>query len=177
MDDYNLINVIIYSNNNAVLYFKKYNIKTEAFIGKNGATPNKIEGDEKTPIGVFELGKAFGTHNKDEILYNDYTVITDNLYWVDDTKSKYYNKLVDVSKIEKDWESAEHLADYKEQYEYAIEIKSNPKNIPNKGSAIFLHCKKSNYTEGCVSVDKSIMRQIINLINENTKIEIKYKRL
>lgn len=173
--DENIIYVSINNGNKAILTFPKHNIKTEAYIGKNGATENKVEGDGKTPIGRFKLGKAFGTHKKEEILYNDYTEITKDLYWVDDSNSRYYNTLVDISKVEKDWNSAEHLIKYKEQYEYGIEIKSNPENIPNKGSAIFLHCKKSDYTLGCVSIDKLIMKQILNCINENTEIEITQK--
>ena len=39
-------------------------IKTDAYIGKNGMTANKIEGDGKTPSGKFGIGVAFGTHEK-----------------------------------------------------------------------------------------------------------------
>ncbi|MDE5831152.1 MAG: hypothetical protein K2H53_06060 [Clostridia bacterium] len=56
------------------------------------------------------------------------------MYWVDDPKSKYYNQLVNIKNIEKDWDSAEHLIDYPVQYEYLIEIKTNPNCIPGKGS-------------------------------------------
>jgi len=108
---------------------------TEAFIGKNGITQNKIEGDGKTPEGIYELGIIFGTHDKEELqLTNDikYIKINRNLYWIDDSSSKYYNQLVDITKVRKDWESSEHLIKYPEQYEYAIEIKVNPKNISGK---------------------------------------------
>ena len=46
--------------------------------------------------------------------------------------------------VEKDWNSAEHLVDYPVQYEYLVEIKSNPLNVSGKGSAIFLHCSNNN---------------------------------
>ena len=37
--------------------YDKLNIifETEAFIGKNGMTTNKVEGDGKTPKGVFSI--------------------------------------------------------------------------------------------------------------------------
>lgn len=162
-------------NNIATLKFPDFSIETVAYIGKNGVTSCKKEGDGKTPTGEFKLGLVFGTNSKEQVKHNknvEYEKINDNLYWVDDPESKYYNKLVDITKTKKDWSSAEHLIDYPIQYEYAIEIKSNPQNIINKGSAIFLHCKKNEYTEGCVAVDRAVMKKIIEGINENTKIII-----
>ena len=113
---------------NQIKYFKQKHL-----YGKNGIASNKKEGDGKTPEGVFELGIAFGTHSPKEIKSNiKYIQINKNLYWVDDVNSKYYNRLVDITKVDKDWNSAEHLMEYPEQYEYAIEIKANAPNIPGK---------------------------------------------
>lgn len=109
--------------------------ETQAFIGRNGMTKHKIEGDGKTPEGKYKLGIAFGMHDRSCLkLKTDikYIQINENLYWVDDIKSKYYNQMVDITKVKKDWNSAEHLIEYKNQYEYAIEIKTNSKNIPGK---------------------------------------------
>ena len=120
--------------------------ETDAFIGKNGTTTNKIEGDGKTPIGIYKLGLIFGTHYKKELKLNEnieYVKINPQLYWVDDINSKYYNKLVDITKVRKDWVTAEHLIEYPKQYEYAIEIKINHDNIPGKRQCYFftLQCK------------------------------------
>lgn len=170
----NKINVYINPNGTATLKFPKCNIETNAYIGKNGTTTDKKEGDGKTPIGEFELGLVMGTHSSQEISNKkiEYKQINNNMYWVDDSKSKYYNKLVDISKTQKDWESSEHLIDYPVQYEYLIEIKTNPQNIPEKGSAIFLHCENNNATQGCISINKDIMKQIIENIDQHTKIKI-----
>ena len=81
-------------------------------------------------------------------------------------------ELVDITKVKKDWKSAEHLIDYPIQYEYLVEIKSNPLNIPKKGSAIFLHCRNNNATHGCIAINRNDMEKLINNINENTKIKI-----
>lgn len=131
-----------YDKNNKIL-------ETEAFIGKNGMTNDKKEGDGKTPEGIFDLGVFFGTHNKEDIGLNEnvqYIRINKNLYWVDDKHSKYYNQLVDITQVRKDWNTAEHLIEYPKQYEYAIEIKTNSKNIPgNRKCDIFtLQCKQTN---------------------------------
>lgn len=170
-------NIIVVENNTLSFYVyeNKYNkiFQTEAIIGEKGLTLKKKEGDGKTPKGLFKLGIAFGLHdikiNKDI----EYVKINNNLYWVDDINSKYYNKLVDISKVKKDWNSAEHLIKYKTQYEYGIEIKTNPNNIKGKGSAIFLHCKKGNKTKGCIAIEKEKMIKLLKLINKKTLILIK----
>ena len=164
----NKICVCVTKDNKAILKFLKCNIKTTACIGRNGVTYNKKEGDGKTPLGEFELGLILSTHTNTKGI-----TIDKEMYWVDDPKSKYYNQLVNTTKIEKDWESAEHLIDYPIQYEYLIEIKANPHNIRNKGSAIFLHCTNKKATQGCVAVPKEIMEKIIDNIDKETKIEIK----
>ncbi len=169
----NNIYVIPNTKNKGILKFPKCNIETNAYIGKNGVTKEKIEGDGKTPIGEFNLGTILGTHeavkNKNGL---EYMQITDKMYWVDDVKSKYYNQLVDIEKTKKDWDSAEYLIDYPIQYEYLIEIKTNPKNIPGNGSAIFLHCEANKPTAGCVAIDKKCMKKIVENIDKNTKIVI-----
>ena len=169
---YNKIYVFL-ENGREILKFPEYDIETTAYIGKNGATGEKKEGDGKTPIGEFELGIILGMHPKEEMPDEiKYIQINENMYWIDDSKSKYYNRLVDISQVEKDWNSAEHLIDYPIQYEYLIEIKTNPNNIPEKGSAIFLHCTNNKPTEGCIAVDKKVMKKLIECINEQTKIVV-----
>ncbi len=159
--------------NKGILKYQKCKIEEEAYIGKNGLTNKKEEGDQKTPVGEFELGIILNTHkngkNKNNI---QYTRITDSMYWVDDANSIYYNQLVNIEEVEKDWKTAEHLIEYKTQYEYLIEIKTNPNNIPNKGSAIFLHCTNNTPTAGCISINSKAMKEIIENISKETKIII-----
>lgn len=142
--DMNTIYVKALNNNRAMLCFK--NIKCDAYIGKNGITTNKIEGDKKTLLGGFELGIAFGVNQLEKIKIDnsiEYKRIEDTMFWVSDGESKYYNQLVNVVDNACDWEEAEHLIEYPIEYELAVEIKINPKNIPYKGSAIFLHCSNN----------------------------------
>jgi L,D-peptidoglycan transpeptidase YkuD (ErfK/YbiS/YcfS/YnhG family) len=159
------------SNQQNVNKMWKTILKTKAYIGKNGVTINKEEGDLKTPLGTFELGIAFGTHTEEEVKTNlEYIKINENLHWVDDINSKYYNQLVDARKVEKDWKSSEHLSDYSKQYEYAIEIKTNPNNIKGKGSAIFLHCDTGNATAGCVAINREKMLELLKKLQKNAII-------
>lgn len=147
-------------------------LQTDAFIGLKGTCEDKKEGDKRTPCGTFNLGIAFGTHlNIDTNL--KYIKLNKNLYWVDDTNSFYYNQLVDITKVQKDWVTAEHLIEYPVQYEYGIEIKTNPNNEKGKGSAIFLHCSNNKPTAGCIAIKRDKMEQLLKLIDKDTLIEIK----
>ena len=169
-----VIKVTNISGSKATLDLFDNNVKlfsTKAFIGKNGITNDKREGDGKTPIGKYNLGVAFGTH--DNVKFSNYIKINENLYWVDDVNSKFYNQLVDITKVKRDWNSSEHLIEYPKQYEYAIEIKTNPKNVPGKGSAIFLHCSVGTPTLGCVAIESRNMKFLLDNIESNTKICIK----
>ena len=49
----------------------------------------------------------------------------------------------------------------------------NP-TIKNKGSAIFIHIAKKNYspTNGCIALSKIELLEILNKINSNTKVKI-----
>lgn len=169
--------IIVYAKekNKGILEFPDHGVKTIAYLGKNGLTEEKKEGDRKTPIGEFDLGIVLGIHPIEKVKIErtlEYKQITESMYWVDDPKSKYYNKLIDITKTEKDWNSAEHLINYPIEYEYLIEIKTNPYNIKGLGSAIFLHCYNNKPTGGCVAIDKNVLEELLAKINKQTKILI-----
>ncbi len=162
----------------ARLKFPKYNIDADARIGKNGAKKTHYEGSNSTPIGTFKFGLAFGFKKFPVHKSIKYQVINKDLYWVSDVKSKYYNLLVNINKVEKgsfDPKKSEHLIDYRTAYEYGIEIMFNPKNDPKLGSAIFLHIMSKNKgpTAGCVPVERNVMMKLLKYINKDTLIEIK----
>ena len=168
----------------------------EVWIGRNGVVEpeDAIEFDEKTPLGLYDLGVAFGMHDLD-IKY-PYFKVQDNDYWVDDYKSSHYNYTVrigeDISNFgyhyiiredEKDFDSAEHLKDYEMQYEYAVFIEYNSSGQinngigNNKGSAIFLHCfGLKGYTGGCVAVSRENMEFIMNFLDRDKHPKILIKK-
>ena len=141
-------------------------------IGQNGLTKKKIEGDKKTPAGIFSIGPLF--YRKDRKLKPNTKlkkiVIKKNMGWCNDINSKKYNKLIKIKKgikFEKMYRN-----DYK--YDYVIPIKYNYQKIKkNKGSAIFIHITK-NYkkTLGCIAIKKSDFEILLKIINTKTKIHI-----
>lgn len=140
--------------------------KTTGFIGKNGIATDKVEGDYCTPAGLYKLGFGFGTESVDTQI--EYRIINDNCYWVDDSDSEYYNQWVESQNIT--WKSAEHLADYPESYHYGIVINYNMNPaIPNKGSAIFLHCSTGSYTAGCVAIPEETMSFVLKWLKQGSE--------
>lgn len=166
----------------AYLKFPKYKIIADARIGKNGVTKNHSEGSMSTPLGTFKFGLAFGFKKFPVHKSIKYQIINKDLYWVSDTKSKYYNQLVNIKKVPSgsfDPKKSEHLIDYKTCYEFGIEIAFNTKNDPKLGSAIFLHVMSENkgYTAGCVAVERNVMMKLLSLIDKDTVIEIRGKNI
>ncbi len=145
----------------------------KAWVGKNGVTNHKQEGDGCTPAGVYTLSTPFGVKDAPKgTLWEDYIKLTEDEYWVDDGESKYYNTLVRKSEADETWKSAEHLVEEDVAYAYACNIDYNSQCIPGNGSAIFLHCSSGRPTAGCVSVPEDVMIQLLQLINEDTVIVI-----
>lgn len=136
---------------------------TTGIVGKNGTVSNKQEGDHCTPKGLFSLGFVFGTENINTKM--EFRLINNNCYWIDDSKSTYYNQWVESNEIS--WESAEHLIDYPQSYHYGIVINYNTDPIVQyAGSAIFLHCMSGTYTAGCVAVPEEDMIYILKWLNK-----------
>ena len=146
--------------------------KFKCSIGKNGKTTEKIEGDNKTPKGLYTLGPLY--YRKDKLPKLSTKLkkieIMKNFGWCDDVKSKFYNKPIKTNI------NVRHEKLYRndKKYDLLIPIEYNSKKTKkNKGSAIFLHLT-SNYkkTQGCVAIKEKDMLILLNLINKKTKIKI-----
>jgi L,D-peptidoglycan transpeptidase YkuD (ErfK/YbiS/YcfS/YnhG family) len=156
---------------NKFLCFDKY--KLRCVVGKRGITHNKKEGDQKTPDGDFRFKSIFYRKDRINNLKTSMMkkIIKKNMGWCDDSSSKYYNKLIRFpfkKSAEKMW-----LKD--RIYDILIIIDYNLKPvIKNKGSAIFLHIAKKNYspTKGCIAINKKDILFLISKINNKTKIMI-----
>ncbi len=156
--------------NKETLTFDDFTFK--CCVGKNGTTNKKIEGDKKTPKGLFSLGNIYyrKDRNLKPITKLNSIPINKKMGWCNDVKSKKYNKLINIDKKIK-YEKM-FRKDYK--YDFLILIKYNTKKtIIGKGSAIFIHLTK-NYkpTAGCIALKKKELLILLKLINKKTKIKI-----
>jgi len=141
-------------------------------IGKNGISTKKIEGDKKTPKGLYSLGPLYFRNDRvsePKTLLKSIP-IKEDVGWCDDVKSKFYNKIINTKKKLRH----EKLFIKKNDYDLLIPINYNTKKTKKgKGSAIFLHLTK-NYkkTLGCIAIKKKDMIILLKIITQKTKIEI-----
>ena len=146
--------------------------KFRCSIGKKGLKLKKIEGDNCTPIGVFNIGKVYYRSDRvkklDTILKTK--TITKNMGWCDDPNNKNYNKEILLNKKNK----GEKLFRKDNAYDILIVIEYNTnKTKPFKGSAIFIHLTK-NYkpTKGCIALKKNDLLILLKIIDKKSKIKI-----
>ena len=140
-------------------------IATDDSNVRGASDPVKREGDGKSPAGVFALGTAFGYASQPlRGLKMPYLNLTPSIECVDDTGSKYYNRIVDRSVVAPDWNSSEHMRDVGESYRWGIvvdhnsiltEANADPPQ-PGGGSCVFLHIWHSHDqgTVGCTAMSQ-----------------------
>ena len=146
--------------------------KFKCSIGKKGLIAKKKEGDQCTPVGVFNIGKVYYRPDRikkiNTILKTK--IITKNMGWCDDPYNKNYNKEIVLNKKNK----GEKLFRKDNVYDILIVIEYNTlKTKPFKGSAIFIHLTK-NYkpTKGCIALKKKDLLILLKIINKKSKIRI-----
>ncbi len=159
----------VYSNSNGK---RTELLRTDAYVGRNGCSTEKREGDGKTPVGVYEIRRGFGLSTPPAVSIA-YTTLTGNEQWVDDVASARYNQWVTTDVTPKDWNSAENLSKEVVAYKYAAVVEYNTANIvKGAGSAIFLHCSQDEPTSGCISVPEEAMIKILGFMKPGTRIAI-----
>ena len=155
----------IFIKKTGVRKFAKYRFK--CFLGKNGVTYNKKEGDFKTPEGFFSL--RYVMYRSDKIkkpktrlpIY----IIKKNHVCCNDPKNHNYNKIFETKNLD----LGERLWRKDILYNILIVIGYNDNPIiKDKGSAIFLHLSKKNITstKGGIALEK---KNMINLLKHYPK--------
>lgn len=161
--------MIILIKDNTLLFD---DFKFKCCIGKNGSSYSKIEGDKRTPKGLYSIGDLFYRADRIKNIKTKLKKIKINkkMGWCDDPNNRNYNKLVTINKTIK----CERLFRKNENYDLLIPVKYNFKKSKKKrGSAIFLHLTRNyNKTLGCIAIKKKDMLILLKLINQNTKIKI-----
>lgn len=130
-------------------------------IGLNA--PIKKEGDGKTPLGLFLLGRKFGKQPAE--IFNqqeNYLLLNQGTECVDDVESPYYNQIVETTQgnllVTKNWKSSEAMM--KEPlYDQGITVNYQSSASRKAGSCIFIHLEdsKKTGTSGCIAMDKKLL--------------------
>ena len=154
-------------------YLKYKDFKFKCALGKAGVGKKKIEGDNITPKGTFEIVKIYYRSDRIKKIYSKIKLfkINKKMGWCNDPTSKKYNQLIKLPS------KYTHEKLYRQDNVYDLVVVLNYNRTPiikNKGSAIFIHVAKKNYkkTEGCVALKKKHLVKLIKNIKSKTKIII-----
>ena len=138
-------------------------------LGKNGITQYKKEGDMATPAGKFKIIKIL--YRPDRINSPNSQIpaekINPNTGWCDDPKDRQYNRRVFLP-YEASCESL-----WRQDSIYDLILVTNYNRNPirqNKGSAIFIHIEKNNFTptKGCIALKREALIKLITKIKKQS---------
>ena len=137
-------------------------------------TADKVEGDNKAPMGIFRLGPAFGYAPKSAArwIQLSYVPLTAQTEGIDDPRSRYYNQLVDRAKVAKiDWHSSEQMLRADNLYKWGVVVAHNSRATPGAGSCIFLHIWKDSRsaTAGCTAMAEPDLVNLLRWLNPTAR--------
>jgi L,D-peptidoglycan transpeptidase YkuD (ErfK/YbiS/YcfS/YnhG family) len=154
------------------------------------------EGDKRAPAGVFSLGTVFGLAPAKEVapwLKMPYLHLTEPIRCIGANESRYYNQIVDTSKVKHDWqkdsdnEAMRYEAIRDEgAYHWGIFVNHNTPNTDRvSGSCIFIHLWKGDGsgTSGCTALSKQNIEIVLHWLDQRDAPvlvqlpEAEYKRL
>ena len=152
---------------------KKWKIQFDpmlASIGRNGfALPGKkVEGDGKSPTGLFQLGQLF-TYENSVNTRLPFIQTFDDDKWIDDSNNVDDNKYIKGNTTATSFEHL-HLSGIYYKYCMVIEYNTHPVE-KGMGSAIFFHVADEKYspTAGCVAIKETDMNKILSWMKPNLK--------
>ena len=133
-------------------------------LGRKGLAPagQKREGDGRSPSGVYPLGTAFG-FAADADLHIPYRQIRETTECVDDSRSFFYNEIVDRDLTPRvDWSSSERMRQIA-QYRWGVVVEYNTPAEARRGSCIFLHIWSGPHstTAGCTAMRQEDLETIL----------------
>ena len=131
--------------------------------------PQKVEGDGRSPAGIFRVGAAYGYGEKKPARGWPYRIVDAAWGCVDDPKRPDYNTITaDHATGDPQFQSAERMLRDDDQYRWVVNIDHNagaPK--PGAGSCIFFHVwnDKNSPTIGCAAVPEAQMEELIDWLD------------
>jgi L,D-peptidoglycan transpeptidase YkuD (ErfK/YbiS/YcfS/YnhG family) len=154
-------------------------VATDESTVRLASDPVKKEGDGRSPAGIFALGTAFGDAPQPlPGLKTPYLQLTPSIECVDDSGSKYYNRVVDRSTVVPDWNSSEHMRSVGEAYRWGIVVGHNGGDMSDSappvrgsGSCVFLHIwgGPTRGTAGCTAMSQNELTTLLTWIDPTHK--------
>lgn len=133
--------------------------------------PVKVEGDGKSPAGVFGISEVFGYAASDSArqFKLPYEPLSSMTQCVDDAKSEYYNFIVDSLDVKNaQWKSHEIMNASDSLYRWGAFVDHNiSPRIAGRGSCIFLHVWEGPTcpTAGCTAMEVTNLLGILRWLD------------
>jgi L,D-peptidoglycan transpeptidase YkuD (ErfK/YbiS/YcfS/YnhG family) len=142
-------------------------------IGRNGRGRFKREGDGKTPVGLFEVGRGFYRADRGMKPAPDFKLrpMRKSDGWCEVPSSSFYNQHVKLPFRD----GHETMWRQDEAYDIVFATSHNQRpRVKGLGSAIFLHLTRegASVTAGCVAVSKSDMLKILKLCGGKIRLAV-----
>jgi len=133
--------------------------------------PVKLEGDTRTPVGIYRVGVTFGFDEADRP--GHLRLMPDEHYCVDDVGSPHYGRIVPKS-VARDAVRGEDMATFP-VYKRGLVIDYPPSREVRGGSCIFLHIwgGEGVGTAGCVALpEEQVLKLQTWAVKDRTAIAI-----
>ncbi len=126
----------------------------------------KVEGDKRSPAGLFPLKQTFGRASKQRTRYilMPYELIGPNAQCIEDNTSAFYNQIVfDNTTVVPDWTQDDRMLRKDNLYDWGVFVEVNTDKTPGKGSCIFIHIWRGSDkpTAGCTAMSKKHLGQLV----------------
>jgi D-alanyl-D-alanine dipeptidase len=137
--------------------------------------PVKKEGDQKSPAGAFLLGPAFGYHESlpHGAKQYPYVHVRRGISCIEDSKSKYYNQVIDPSAItHADWSARDEMLRADGLFRWGVIVEQNAKDtVRGAGSCVFLHIWKGpgKGTAGCTAMPGEIIEETLRWLDPSDR--------
>ena len=142
-------------------------------LGRGGIKANKREGDGGTPRGTFHPRKLWwraDRHSRPRTFLPARPIRREDA-WCEDPGERHYNRAIRLERSQ----GGDRLTREYHLYDFIVEIDHNTApRIAGRGSAVFLHLARSNFspTAGCVSMTEAAMLRLLRRMGPRTRIVI-----
>src|SRR3981189_2169265 len=142
-------------------------------LGPGGILADKREGDGGTPKGTYyplQFGWRADLRPRPRSHLPVRPIRPDDA-WCEDPNDRHYNQPMRLTRDQ----AGDRLRRDDHLYDFIVEIDHNSApRIAGRGSAVFLHLARSNFspTSGCVSMTQSAMLRLLRRMGRETRIVI-----
>jgi D-alanyl-D-alanine dipeptidase len=141
----------------------------------NSSDPQKVEGDGRSPAGLFYLPYAFGYAAADQVpqIKLQYVQCTASAECVEDTNSPFYNIIKDRASLAKtDWQKSEKMRRSDDKYKLGLFIAHNtatPK--PEAGACVFMESwdEPGHPTSGNTAMSMGSLESLLGWLADRSK--------